>query len=67
MIGCKDYFIDGQNTRLIFFLKVSKGEGSKALKLHPEGGIFGPWSFIILQKFTSKIYIMRGQTLFWIY
>ena len=33
----KDYFIDGQNTQLIFLIKCPSGGGRKALKLHPEG------------------------------
>ena len=33
-----------------FFLKkFPLGEGSKAPKLHPGGGFFGPWSFIIFK------------------
>ena len=33
-----------------FFLKkIPLGEGSKAPKLHPRDGFFGPWSFIILK------------------
>ena len=31
----KDYYIDGQNTQLIFFEKISTGGGEKAPKLHP--------------------------------
>ena len=31
------------------FFKCPLGEGSKAPKLHPEGGFFEPWSFIILK------------------
>ena len=45
----KDYYIDGQNTQLIFFEKMSPGDGNKAPKLHPGGGFFGPCSFIILK------------------
>ena len=45
----KDYYIDGQNTQLIYFLKNSTGGGKQAPKLHPGGGLFGPWSFIILK------------------
>ena len=37
-----DYYIDGQNTQLIYFLKDSTGGGKQALKLHPGGGLFGP-------------------------
>jgi hypothetical protein len=46
----KDYYIDGQNTRLIVvFFEFPLGEGSKAPKLQPRAGFFGPWSFIILK------------------
>ena len=45
----KDYYIDGQNTQLICFQKCPMGEGSKAPKLHPRGGFFEPWFFIILK------------------
>ena len=38
----KDYYIDGQNTQLIYFLKNSTGGGKQAPKLHPGGGLFGP-------------------------
>ena len=46
----KDYYIDGQNTRLSWFKKkCPPGEGSKDPKSHPVGRFFGPWSFIILK------------------
>ena len=46
----KDYYIDGQNTQPIFFLKkILLGEGKRLPKLHPKGAFFGPWSFIILK------------------
>ena len=38
----KDYYIDGQNTQLIFLEKNQLGEGKKPPKLHPGGGFFGP-------------------------
>ena len=32
-----------------FFLKWPLGEGKRPPELHPEGGFFWPWSFIILK------------------
>ena len=38
----KDYYIDGQNTQLILFEKMTTEGGKKAPKLHPAGGFFEP-------------------------
>ena len=38
----KDYYIDGQNTQLIFFEKNSTRGGKRPPKLHPGSGFFGP-------------------------
>ena len=38
----KDYYIDGQNTQLIFFEKMSSGGGKKDPQITPQGGFFGP-------------------------
>ena len=45
----KDYYIDGQNTQLIFLKKWPLRGWKCHLKLHPAGGFFEPWSFIILK------------------
>jgi hypothetical protein len=42
LILTKDYYIDGQNTQLICFEKMSTGGGKRAPKLHPRGVFFGP-------------------------
>jgi hypothetical protein len=41
---CKDYYIDGQNTPLIFFEKISTGGGKKTPQITPRGWIF--WTMI---------------------
>ena len=38
----KDYYIDGQNTQLVFFEKITTEGGNWHPKLHAEGGFFGP-------------------------
>jgi hypothetical protein len=41
--AAKDYFIDGQNTQLIFFEKISTGGGKLGPQIiHRGGGFFGP-------------------------
>ena len=50
----KDYYIDGQNTQLIFFEKYTTGGGKKAPKLHRGGGIFWTMIFYNLKKITSR-------------
>jgi hypothetical protein len=63
----KDYYIDGQNTQLFFFEKNSTGGGKKARHITPRGWIV--WTIIFYNpiKIHIKIYLMRGQTLFWIH
>ena len=39
----KDYYIDGQNTQLIFFEKMSTGGGKQGPQIIPRGWIF--WIF----------------------
>ena len=44
----KDYYIDGQNTQLIFFEKKSTGGGKRPPKSHQAGGFFDHVFFITL-------------------
>ena len=59
----KDYYIDGQNTQLIFFENISTGGGKKAPQITPRGWIF--WTMIFYDLTNShQDLLMRGQTLF---
>ena len=50
----KDYYIDGQNTQLIFFEKMSTGGGKMAPQITPQGGIFWTIIFYNLKKFPLR-------------
>ena len=50
----KNYHIDGQNTQLIFFEKMTTGGGKKARQITPQGWIFWTMIFYNLKKFTSR-------------
>ena len=59
----KDYYIDGQNTKWIFFEKKNQtGGGKKPPQITPLGWIFWTLIFYNLKKIYFKIYPMRGQT-----
>ena len=49
----KDYYIDGQNIQLIFFEKMTTGEGKRP-QITPRGWIFWTVIFYNLKKFTSR-------------
>ena len=49
-----DYYIDGQNTQLIFFEKNLTVGGKKANQITPRGWIFWTMIFYNLKKFTSR-------------
>ena len=51
---CKDYYIDKQNTQLIFFEKMTTGGGIKAPQITPRGWIFWTMIFNNLKKFISR-------------
>ena len=57
----KDYYIDGQNTQLIFLKKCSLGEGSKAPKLQ-RGWIF--WTMIFYSLKNSGQVLSNGGSIF---
>ena len=50
----KDYYIDGQNTQLIFFEKNTTGGGKKAPQITSRGWIFWTTIFYNIKKFTSR-------------
>ena len=50
----KDYYIDGRNTQLISFEKMSTGGGKKVPQITPWGWIFWTMIFYHLKKFTSR-------------
>ena len=50
----KDYYIDGQNTQLIFFEKMSTWGGKQGPQITSRGWIFWTMIFYNLKKFTSR-------------
>ena len=50
----KDYYIDGQNTRLIFFEKISTGRKKKVPQITTRGWVFWTMIFYNSKKFTSR-------------
>ena len=53
----------GQVSHHFFFWQATRPGLTQITTL---GGFFGPWFFIIL-KIQIKIYLVRGQTLFWVH
>ena len=52
----KDYYIDGQNTQLICFEKITTEGGKGHPKLHPRGGFFGPYFYKIFKSSHQDLY-----------
>ena len=50
----KDYYIDGQNTQMIFLFKMTTGGGKKAPQITPWRWIFWTMIFYNLKKFTLR-------------
>ena len=50
----KDYYIDGQNTQLIFFETITTGGGKKDHQITPRGWIFWTMIFYNLKNITSR-------------
>ena len=48
-----------------FFEKMSTGGGKKGPQITPQGGFFGPWSYIIFKNSHQDL-SHEGQTLFWV-
>ena len=51
----KDYYIDGKNTRQIFFENTSTGGGKKVLQITPRGWIFGTMIFYNLKSSSQDL------------
>ena len=50
----KDYYIDGQNTQLIFFFEIPTGGGKRATQITPRWCIFWIMIFYNLKIFRSR-------------